>query len=285
VLQDGKCVTPVALNPGRSQFINSFGLINTFVKNATMDLVLEGGAFIFKTVIDYFGLNVVESRIQNYINGIEKYWNVRNVTIDGKEYPIKFDVEFLDANSGRHSNANALIEINMNTCRSNYLVWCFAQDGELVSSAQQEQLAAHEFGHLALGLTDEYYDSKGRQPTAKYQIEQSDLANNVCEYNRTDLQGNQLPARGDWCKDMMALGTLTNLDRYWDDIESYLIGNSNRPDMVFGFAPLNPEVFDVPVERMPGEQDIDIKSVPEPSGLLLFAVAGLALVAVQRRRG
>lgn len=262
---------PVILNTGRDPFINPVS--SSWGFGSTMDAVIEGGAFVFKTIIDYVGLGITQSRLDNYENGIEKFWSAgRVVKLDGHEYNIKFDVQFRDANNGFSPNSNVQIFINNNVCRSDARNWCLNQQNEPVTQNQQEHLAAHEFGHLSIGLIDEYDDTLIAGTPYGAQVGYFDRFNNICKYQTV-----RDPHSGDWCEDMMAFGLDTSPARYWSEIETYLVGNSNRPDMQFGQAPLIPGIFDVPVERLPSDDHPASNSVPEPSTLVLLIPALMLL--------
>ena len=247
-----------------------------------MDLSFEHNAFVFHMDIDYVGQGIDAHRLQNYETGIEKYWSdVRTVQIGGYDYPIEFDVNFLDANLLNHATADAQIEINNETCggnnRSSVTRWCLNQPNEVVTDTQQMQLAAHEFGHLGLGLIDEYDDLLDPGFPLGSQVHLSDQFGNVCHY--AGVLGFHLRT-GAWCNDMMAVsGGSTKQARYFEQLEGYISGTMDRPGIQFGFAPLQPDIANLPVSTTPLLED---HSIPEPSTILMMFPA-LALLAWNRK--
>ena len=274
----------IVLRANRSPWKNPIG--NTLGFSSGMDLSFERNAFVFHMDIDYVGQNIDTNRLKNYERGIEEYWSgIRTVKIGGYDYPIDFDVTFNDANQINHSGANAQISINNETCggvnRSSTTRWCLNQPGEVINATQQMQFAAHEFGHLGLGLLDEYDDLTDYFVPWGAQVGFFDRFGNLCEFNYSAT--NYKPPTGAWCGDMMAFaGGDTRHERYFEQLAQYIAGATDSPDIKFGFAPVIPDILSLPISTIPL---LEAHSVPETPTLLLIFLAISLLVWITKAIG
>lgn len=167
--------------------------------------------------------------------GIENIFSNRFSIIDGiYNYPIVFDVDFVDA------NADHTVNVIAGTGRTNMLNWYLDRPGGWDNSYHDE-IAAHEFGHM-LGLYDEYAGG-----AVNPNISPNTFTNSL----------------------MADLGPTQR--RHYLDLLSLLQAQTTR-DLSLAFVPFPPPPTDAPLpdfgltEGVPGV-------IPEPPSLLIVLSA------------